>query len=127
TVYPAGPDRDGWRPRSDPRGTGTAGSAGLTWPSRAEPGQVTSRSVLVGRDDLTAGLGADGPPHGQADRLLDELDMAVAETDVDAAGVAAAGRPGAAQEVTAGAVDTRIRVRGHHVVVGGPVGHDGEP
>src|SRR5579863_9143630 len=105
--------------QSDPRPIG---------PDRTGPGPpVRARSVLVGRDDLAAGLGADGPPHGQADRLLDERDVAVAEADVDAAGMAAAGRPGAAQEVTAGAVDAQIGIWSHDVVVSGPVGHDGDP
>src|SRR5262245_5816049 len=45
------------------------------------------RSVLIGADDLAAGLGGDGPPGRQRDGILDELDGAVEEADVHAARV----------------------------------------
>src|SRR5690242_5685693 len=60
-----------------------------------------TESILVGPDDLATGPRADGPPRRCADAILDELDRAVAEQDVDPAGVVAAGdvrdlEPGAA-------------------------------
>ncbi len=51
--------------------------------------RVFVRLVRVGRDNFASGLGSDRPPHGEADRLLDEVHRAVAEADVDATGVAA--------------------------------------
>src|SRR5262249_25957562 len=48
-------------------------------------------SVRVGADDLAAVAGAQIPPGLDVDRALEELDTAVAEQDVAAAGVVAGG------------------------------------
>lgn len=55
-------------------------------------GQQWLRSVAVRADDFGSGTGAERPPGLQANRILDEPHRAVTETDVDAAGVIAAGR-----------------------------------
>src|SRR6185312_10640817 len=54
--------------------------------------QTGTGSVLVGRDDLAALDGAQGPPGDGADRVLDELDAAVGEQGVHPARMPAAGR-----------------------------------
>ena len=48
-------------------------------------------SIGAGVDDLAAGLAPEGPPGVHADAVLDEVDRAVGEPDVDAAGVIAPG------------------------------------
>src|SRR6185437_3456397 len=48
-----------------------------------------STSVTVSADRLAPLAGAQGPPGRQADRVLDELDRAVAEDDIDATRVVA--------------------------------------
>ena len=57
------------------------------WHSRAP-------SILIGRDDLAAGPRPEGPPGRDVDGRLDELDRAVAEQDVHAAGMMAVGDVG---------------------------------
>src|SRR5919112_1367077 len=54
----------------------------------ATPG---SGLIGVGRHDLTIGTGAERPPDVHGDRVLDEPHAAVAETDVDPAGMEARG------------------------------------
>ena len=63
---------------------------------------VTHRgiSIAVRRDDLAPSAGSHEPPGLQADRVLDEMDRAVHERDVDAAGVIA-GRTHAAVTLAA--------------------------
>src|SRR5262249_857278 len=51
-------------------------------------------SKAVGAGNLAVRPGAQAPPGHPVDRVLDELDVAVAEADVDAARVGAAGRVG---------------------------------
>ena len=63
-------------------------------------------NALIRADDLADVHRADGPPDVQRDRVRHEPDRAVAEEDVDAAGVPAAGR--LVQEVIRGA-DTQVR------------------
>src|SRR3954466_12998622 len=48
-----------------------------------------SGSESVGADDLASGPGPEGPPSRQVDRILDELDGAVCEGDVNPARVVA--------------------------------------
>src|SRR5947209_8615684 len=50
----------------------------------------TRRSELVGADDVAALAGEDVEPDLVRDRVLDELDAAVAEADIDPSGVQAA-------------------------------------
>ncbi len=55
---------------------------------RGDAGQV-GRLERIRADDLLAGAGPDRPPGLEVDRILDELHRAVAEGDVDAAGMVA--------------------------------------
>src|SRR4051812_46404910 len=55
----------------------------------------------VGADDLTAGLGPQGPPDPHVDGALDELHAAVAHPHVHAAGVVAGGVVPSAMQHTA--------------------------
>src|SRR5439155_1282633 len=57
-----------------------------------EPQPIRSvRSILVGGEDLAPSAGAQEPPGLEADRVLDEVDRAIHERDVHAAGVVAGG------------------------------------
>ena len=49
------------------------------------------RSVAIGRDDFAVGLGPQRPVGLDGDRRLDEVDAAVGEQEVGAAGVVAVG------------------------------------
>src|SRR4051812_45627334 len=51
----------------------------------------TGSSVAVRADDLAIGLGAEGPPRGLVDRILDKPNAAVGHEYVHAAGVVALG------------------------------------
>ena len=57
---------------------------------------VVFGSVGIRADDLAVRLGGNGPPGGTADRVLDELDVAVGHRHVDAARVGTRGRHGPA-------------------------------
>src|SRR4051794_29630378 len=70
----------GWRP-----GLMNAAPTGVRM---ALPDRLSER---VGRERLAAGPGRHTPPDSRVDRVLDEADVAVAEEDVDAAGVEAPG------------------------------------
>ena len=61
-----------------------------THPGAIAPGWgLLKKSVGVGAEHFTLGLGAQGPPCRWVDRVLDESDAAVREANVDAAGVIA--------------------------------------
>ena len=72
-----------------------------------------SRSVIRGHpasegiaaDDLTAGAGPEGPPGRNGDRVLDELDRAIGEGDMDAPGVVARRRDRRADPAPGGVRD----------------------
>ena len=71
-------------------------------PSRIRGSWRRSRSIGVGRNHLAAGDRPQAPPDHAVDAALDELDGAVAQEDVDAAGMVAAGidrREGRAAEL----------------------------
>src|SRR4051812_36790547 len=53
----------------------------------------SSPSVLVGANDFAAGAGAQGPIRVTVDGVLDELDRAIGESEVGAAGMQAAEAP----------------------------------
>src|SRR3954451_1219963 len=54
--------------------------------------RCSDRSIAIGRDDLTLRPRPERPPGLHVDRVLHELHRAVAEEDVDPAGVEARGR-----------------------------------
>src|SRR5262245_21666150 len=60
------------------------------------PAIARGGSVRVGAEDLAAGAGAEAPPDGQGDRILDEPDRAVTHHHVQSAGMGAAGTDGEA-------------------------------
>ena len=55
------------------------------------PGPRARESIAVGADHLAVGPRAEGPVGRHVDRVLDELDAAVGEREVGAAGVVALG------------------------------------
>src|SRR5262249_49369433 len=88
------------------RGASSGEAEGLTydtWPSAVPVGvgfvrRVSSSqrnlSVAIAADKIPVGLGAEGPPDLPVDVVFDEAHGAVAETDVEAAGVHATGAVG---------------------------------
>src|SRR5208283_6185352 len=79
-----------------------------SWPGR--------RSICVGRKHLTSGDRPQSPPDHAVDAALDELDRAVAQEGVDAAGMVAAGidrREGGTAELLIKPVQVEVHAQIH--------------
>jgi hypothetical protein len=56
--------------------------------------EMSDFSEGIGRDHLSAGLGAEGPPGLLVDRVLDEPDRSVGEEDIHTTGMETPARRG---------------------------------
>src|SRR5262249_51665178 len=96
------------------------GRMGPCGPDPSPPAALShgsSRSVRIGADHLAPGHGAEGPPGVAVDGAFDEPDRAVAEGDVHAAGVTAAGGDGVVVAVGVVAAEAAVEGVGRHDVV----------